>query len=141
MARKLVNPGAGDAEVLNCHAGRPDTPDNSQNRRALQDSAALVNAMRVLPVVGDRGHSAPRDLAAGPATMQPLAGPRFEHRVEHLHRLGPRATGELLIEIAMITGESDLIASRLQAYAELPVEIVHFLGADRFPPIPPELIR
>ncbi len=62
MARKLANPGAGDAEVLNCHAGWPDTPDNSQNRRALQDSAALVNAMRVLPVVGDRGYSAPRDL-------------------------------------------------------------------------------
>lgn len=79
--------------------------------------------------------------AAAKTVMQPLAGPRFEQMVEHLHRLGPRATGELLIEIATVTGESGLIANRLQAYAELDAEILHFLGADRFPQIPPELNR
>lgn len=54
--------------------------------------------------------------------------------VEHLHCLGPRPVAELLIEIARCTGQSSLIADRLQAYAGLDPEIVRAVGADSFPP-------
>ena len=63
-----------------------------------------------------------------------LAGPRFEHMVKHLHRLGPRPLAELLAEIATATGEPGLIADRLQAYAGLDPEILRAVGGDRFPP-------
>ena len=42
----------------------------------------------------------------------------------------------MLIEIATATGQPDLIADRLQAYAQLDPEIVRAVGADRFPPMP-----
>lgn len=70
------------------------------------------------------------------STAQDLAGPRFEHMVECLHRLGPRPLAEMIVEIATVTGEAGLIADRLQAYAGLDPEIIRFLGADRFPPMP-----
>ena len=72
---------------------------------------------------------------------QAYAGPRFEHMVEHLHRLGPRSIAELLIEIARSTGQPALIADRLQAYAGLDPEIVRAVGGDRFPPMPLEVVR
>ena len=70
-----------------------------------------------------------------------LAGPHFERQVEHLHRLGPRPTAELLIEIARCTGQSSFIAHRLEEYARLDRDILRALGADRFPPMPLTVIR
>ncbi len=81
--------------------------------------------MRVLPAAGDPGYPSPGELAAGP---------RFERMVDRVHSLGPRPLAELLAEIATATGEPGLIADRLQAYARLDPEIIHALGADRFPP-------
>ena len=68
--------------------------------------------------------------------LQPLAGPRYEHMVEHLHSLGPRPFGELLIEIATTTGEPALIARHLEEFARLDAELIRYLGGDRFPPMP-----
>ena len=79
--------------------------------------------------------------AAATTVMQPLAGPRFEAIVKHLHNLGPRPVAELLIEIATTTGQSRFIADRLEEYARLDPEIVRFVGADRFPPIPLGFLR
>ncbi len=70
-----------------------------------------------------------------------LAGPHFERQVEHLHRLGPRAVAELLIEIAHCTGQSGVIADRLQAYARLDPAVLRAVGGDKFPPIPLMAIR
>ena len=70
-----------------------------------------------------------------------ITGPRFEYMVEHLHRLGPRSIAELLIEIARSTGQPALIADRLQAYAGLDPETIRAVGADKFPPIPLEVVR
>ena len=70
-----------------------------------------------------------------------LAGPRYEHLCRQVHALGPRPLAEMLIEIATATGQPDLIANRLQAYAQLDPEIVRAVGADRFPPAPLGLVR
>ena len=69
-----------------------------------------------------------------------LAGPRFERMIEHLHRLGPRPVAELLIEIAHGTGQSALIADRIEAYSRLDADFIRAVGGDKFPPIPPELV-
>ena len=96
-----------------------------------------MNASKAyLPCAGEPGYPSPSEIAAGPTTTQPLAGPRFEHQVEHLHHLGPRVIGELLAEIAHATGEETFIANRLEVYAELDPEVVRFVGGDRFPPMP-----
>jgi len=70
-----------------------------------------------------------------------LAGPRFERHVVRVHSLGPRPLAELLAEIAAATGQPDMIADRLQAYARLDPEIVRAVGGDRFPPSVLGLVR
>ena len=95
------------------------------------------NAGRIASVValtedGEPGYPSPGEIAAGP---------RFEHMVEHLHRLGPRAVAELLAEIAIATGEPGLIADRVEAYAALDPAVLRAVGGDSFPPMPLELIR
>ncbi len=95
-------------------------------------SAAVANALRVLPAAGEPGYPSPGEIATGP---------RFERMVDRVHSLGPRPLAELLAEIAIVTGEPDLIADRLQAYAGLDPEIVRALGADHFPAMPLTVIR
>ncbi len=75
------------------------------------------------------------------STAQGLAGTRFERQVVRVHALGPRPLGELLIEIASHTGQSSFIAHRLEEYARLDRDILRALGADRFPPMPLEVVR
>ncbi len=58
---------------------------------------------------------------------------RFHRQVEKLHRLGPRAYGELLAEIGEQRGCRTFIDQRLRAYAALDPEVVRELGGDRFP--------
>ncbi len=101
-------------------------------KRLDRASAAVANALRVLPSAGDPEYLSPGDLAAGL---------RFERMFHRVHALGPRPLAELLAEIAIATGEPGLIAGRLQAYARLDPEIIRALGADRFPPMPLEVVR
>jgi hypothetical protein len=56
--------------------------------------------------------------------------PRFQHLAAHLHALGPRATYELLREIA---AGADIF-ERLERYGQLDRDVVEALGADRMPP-------
>ena len=55
-----------------------------------------------------------------------------QHQVEHVYRLGPRAVGELLDEVAQ--GEN--LDRALEAYQRLTPELLAALGGDRFPPAP-----
>ncbi len=96
---------------------------------------------RALPVMGEMGYLSQGKIAAGLATTQPLAGPRFERQIEHVHALGPRVFAELLGDIARHTGQSSLIADRIQAYAALDPEFVRYIGGDNFPPMPLEVVR
>ncbi len=58
---------------------------------------------------------------------------RFHRQVEKLHRLGPRATGELLTEIGEQRGIRTFIERRLRAYAALDPDVVRKLDGDEFP--------
>jgi hypothetical protein len=55
--------------------------------------------------------------------------PRLQYLAAHLHRLGPRATFELLKEVA---AGADVV-DRLERYARLDTDVVKALGADRLP--------
>lgn len=57
---------------------------------------------------------------------------QYQRQVEHLHRLGPRAIGELIREVA--AGED--LDSALAAYQRLTPSLLKALGGDRFPPTP-----
>jgi len=62
---------------------------------------------------------------------------RFQRDVEAVHRLGPRAVAELLLELKNGADLDD----RLARYAELDPATVRALGADRFPPHPLSVVR
>ena len=70
------------------------------------------------------------------ATAQPLAGDRYECQVVCVHALGPRPLGEMLSEIAKATGRPDIVVDRVEAYSRLDPELIRYLGGDRFPPMP-----
>ncbi len=65
-----------------------------------------------------------------------VADLRFRRQVEHLHRLGPRATAELLAEIGAERGITTIIDRKLAQYAELEPETVRQLDGDKFWPSP-----
>jgi hypothetical protein len=65
-----------------------------------------------------------------------VADLRFHREVERLHRLGPRATGELLLEIAECLAARSFVDERVKAYVALDPKVVKALGADRFPTPP-----
>jgi len=70
------------------------------------------------------------------------SGPRFPRLVEHLHRLGPRAVGELLAEIAEEWDiPDDALVSTLERFGRLSPEILAALNGVRFAPQPLAVIR
>ena len=72
-----------------------------------------------------------------PGVAEELAARHRRQRlIERLHSLGPRPTGELLLELARAHGIESDIDRRLQRYAELDPGIVRALGADRFATLP-----
>ncbi len=68
----------------------------------------------------------------GETTTEVLIGLRRERQIEHLHRLGPRAVGELLYEVA----EGGDLDRALDSYERLTPSLLKALGGDRFPPAP-----
>ena len=58
---------------------------------------------------------------------------RFHRHVERLHALGPRAVGELLLEIGELRACRTFIDQRLDAYAALDPETVKAVDGDKFP--------
>ena len=69
----------------------------------------------------------------GPITAEVVADLQFRRQIEHLHRLGPRALYELLVE----TGEQRLcrtyLEQRVRRYAEIDLGHLAALDGDRFP--------
>lgn len=66
----------------------------------------------------------------------PLAQFRRQRQVEHLHRLGARAVGEALLELANEAGDPDALDLLLARYGRLTVAMVRLAGGDRFAPAP-----
>ena len=60
-----------------------------------------------------------------------------QRRIEHLHRLGPRAVGELLYEVS----ETADLDRALEAYERLTPDLLNAVGGDRFPPAPIHEVR
>ena len=66
-----------------------------------------------------------------------VADLRFRHQVEHLQRLGARATAELLAAVGAERGIQTVIDQKLATYAELDPETLEATGGDDFwqPPL------
>ena len=62
-----------------------------------------------------------------------VADLRFRHQVEHLHRLGARAVGELLAEISIERGIRTVVDRKLERYAEIEPEALEAVGGDFWP--------
>ena len=62
---------------------------------------------------------------------------RFRRQVERLHRLGPRATAELLAEIGADRGIATVIDQKIDAYVDLGAGALEAAGGDDFwqPPL------
>jgi hypothetical protein len=78
------------------------------------------------------------------ASTEILNDLNFPRRTQHLWRLGPRATGELLLELAAISGRRTWLDQRLDDYAAIdpaaveaarahdwPVPLLHIVGGRR----------
>jgi len=63
----------------------------------------------------------------------------YARRVRWLWQLGPRATGELLAELAAISGRRTWLDDRLDAYANLDRQTLDAVGANDWPE-PPLLV-
>jgi hypothetical protein len=70
-------------------------------------------------------------------TLDPSTELRLQRGAEHLCRLGPRSTTELLSEIAERIGGLPCILGLLEEYQRrITPEILRAVGGDRFPPRP-----
>jgi len=70
-----------------------------------------------------------------------IGSARWERQIEHLHRLGPRVFGELLAEIAAVTGQHVRVVGLVEEYAALDPAALRVVGGDRFPPMPLGVVR
>ena len=67
--------------------------------------------------------------------LDPLTRLHFQRGVEHLHRLGPRATAEFLVETADRIGGLPAMLRILAEYeGRLTPDVLAATGGDRFPP-------
>ena len=66
---------------------------------------------------------------------------RLQRGAEHLHRLGSRATAELLAEVAEKIGGWPVILATLTEYERLSPGQVRAAGGDRFPARPLRVVR
>ena len=65
----------------------------------------------------------------------------FRRQVERLHRLGPRATAELLAELGAERGIQTVIDRKVDTYVELDPEALEAAGGDEFPVVPLHGVR
>ena len=68
----------------------------------------------------------------GHVVLGVVAALKRQRQIEHVYRLGLRAVGELLYEVA---GGKDLDRA-LEPYQRLTPNLLKALGGDRFPPVP-----
>ena len=73
----------------------------------------------------------------GQVAAEIVADLRFRRQVEHLHRLGARAVGELLAEVSAERGIRTVVDQKLSRYAELEQKVLETAGGDEFwqPPL------
>ena len=72
----------------------------------------------------------------GEVAAEIVADLKFRRQVEHLHRLGARAVGELLAELSAERGIRTVVDRKLERYAELDRGALQATGGDEFWPAP-----
>ena len=77
----------------------------------------------------------------GAVAAETVADLRFRRRVERLYRLGPRAVGELLAEIAAERNIRVVVERKLDRFAELDPAAIEAAGGDKFWPAPLREVR
>ena len=61
---------------------------------------------------------------------------RFRRQVERIHRLGPRATAELLAEIGAERSIMAIIDKKLETYVSIEPVALKVAGGGQLPPVP-----
>jgi hypothetical protein len=73
--------------------------------------------------------------------LDPLSRLRLQRGAEHLHALGPRATAELLAEVADRIGGMPAIMGLLTEYQQrLSPQLLRSVGGHRFPARPMRVV-
>jgi hypothetical protein len=111
-------------------------PPNRKHRPARDRTALRVfsnnsNAPAFNPAI---------DLKQEVAEFERLADCRFRRKVERLHRLKTRVLYELLVELGAKHLIQTDIEQMVERYADLDIDLLKALGADRFPPSSPWLV-
>ena len=73
----------------------------------------------------------------GPIAAEVAADLRRQHQIEHVHRLGARAVGELLHEV----DDGADLDHALAAYERITPDLFKAVGGDRFPAPPISEVR
>ena len=84
------------------------------------------------PIIGEHFFGIEPFRPIGHVAAEIVADLRRQRQIEHVYRLGVRAVGELLHEVAQ--GEN--LDRALEAYQRLTPDMLKTLGGDRFPPVP-----
>ena len=77
----------------------------------------------------------------GQVAAETVAGMKFRRRVERLHKLGPRAVGEHLAELAAERSIGIIIDRKLATYTELQPAALKATGGDEFWAVPLREVR
>ncbi len=68
----------------------------------------------------------------GEVAVEVVAELKRQRQIEHVHRLGVRAVGELLREVE----DGEDVGTALEAYGRLTPDLLKALSGDRFPALP-----
>jgi hypothetical protein len=66
-------------------------------------------------------------------SLDPHTRFRIENGARHLHKLGPRAIGEFLVEDVTDAADLDQLLDRLRRYERCSTALLRAVGGDRFP--------
>ncbi len=96
------------------------------------DSAPADFDATANPIISRHWFGADPLRPAGHVVLGGVAALKRQRQIEHVYRLGPRAVGELLYEVA---GGKDLDRA-LEPYQRLTPNLLKAVGGDRFAPLP-----
>ena len=127
-----------------CGASESVLPGGFDVQRGTPPETQMASAPAPTPVTSQNPAGAPAMIAAPTETLvaaDAVADLRFRRRVERLHRLGPRAVGELLAELGAELSITSIIDQKLDTYADLDAEDIEATGGNRFWPLPLREVR